>query len=116
MIIDNKLNTDTITQDLIEHIVNKIVTLIQPEKIIIFGSYSRGNYNDSSDLDLLVIKKTNQSIMQIRRSIDSLLRGRKFALDILIRTPEQIEWNIKADNPFYTNDILKEGKILYEKS
>ncbi len=36
MIIDEKLQTEKITPELIDYIVEKIVHVIQPEKIILF--------------------------------------------------------------------------------
>ncbi|MBM3236262.1 hypothetical protein FJZ31_08185 [Candidatus Poribacteria bacterium] len=43
MFIDKRLNTEKITPELINYIVEKIVREIQPEKIILFGSYARGD-------------------------------------------------------------------------
>ena len=42
--------------DIIEEIVRRIVSIAQPEKIILFGSYAYGNPDADSDIDLLVIK------------------------------------------------------------
>ena len=113
---DVKLNTEKITPELIDYVVKKIVREIHPEKIILFGSYARGEFNRGSDLDLLIIKDDRQSSREIRRKVDSLLRGRRFAVDLLVRKPNEIEWNLKAKNPFYLHHIFKDGKVLYEKS
>lgn len=113
---DPRLSTEKITSELIDYIVEKIVREIQPEKIVLFGSYARGEVNRSSDLDLLIIKDDKQSSREIRRRVDSLLRGRRFAVDLLVRKPKEIEWNMKAQNPFYLHHIFKDGKVLYEKS
>jgi predicted nucleotidyltransferase len=43
--IDQVLNTDKITPKLVQYIVDKIVREIQPEKIILFGSYARGDFS-----------------------------------------------------------------------
>ena len=44
-----------ITEQLIEEIKDRIVSAVQPEKIILFGSYAYGTPTKDSDLDLLVI-------------------------------------------------------------
>lgn len=116
MQFDDKLNTDKITEELIDYIVGNIVSKIQPEKIILFGSYAKGKFNKNSDLDLLIIKGGNESSRMLRRKVDALLRGRKFPVDLFVRKPEEVEWNIKAKNPFYLKHIFKDGKIVYEKS
>ena len=117
MFIDNKLNTEKITPELIDYIIEKIVREIHPEKIILFGSYARGDFNKVSDLDLFIIKDDkDESSRMIRRKIDALLRGRKFGVDLLVRKTKEVEWNFRAQNPFYLYHIFKDGKILYEKS
>ncbi len=112
MSIDQRLNTEKITPELINYIVEKIVREIQPEKIILFGSYARGDFNQDSDLDLFIIKDGKESSKVIRRKVDALLRGRKFAVDLLVRKPEEVAWNFRAKNPFYLYHIFKDGKIL----
>ncbi len=114
---DPKLNTEKITSELISYIVEKIVCEIQPKKIILFGSYAKGDFNQDSDLDLFIIKDDEkESSRMIRRKIDALLRGRKFALDLLVRNTKEVERNFKAQNPFYLYHIFRDGKVLYEKS
>jgi len=56
MQLDEKLRTEKITPELIEYIVEKIVREIQPEKIILYGSYARGDFHKDSDVDLFIIK------------------------------------------------------------
>tara|TARA_B100000315_G_C14212582_1_gene422748 strand:- start:33 stop:425 length:393 start_codon:yes stop_codon:yes gene_type:complete len=112
---DPKLNTEKIDFRLIDYVASKIVGEIQPEKIILFGSHARGDFDRDSDLDLFVIKDTGESSRIIRRKIDRLLWGRRFHLEVIVRTPEEVARNLKARNPFYLYHIFKEGKILYEK-
>ena len=115
MQIDERLQTNTITSDLIDYIVEKIVREIQPEKIILYGSYARGDYHKDSDLDLFIIKDGEESSRIIRRKVDGLLTPRRFAADIRVRTPEEVEWNFRAENPFYLYQIFGQGKVLYER-
>lgn len=115
MTIDRKLRTENVTPQLIRYIVEKIVREVQPEKIILFGSYARGDFSKASDLDLfVVVDDLRESNRAIRRKIDEALYGRRFAVDLLVRKKKEIEWNFKAKNPFY-NDIFEKGKVLYDK-
>jgi predicted nucleotidyltransferase len=116
MKIDKKLNTEKIDSKLINYITEKIVAEIRPKKIILFGSYAKGEFNSESDLDLFIVNDSSSSNREVRRKIDALLRGRKFPVDLLVRNPEEIELNRKANNNFYIAEILKKGKVLYEKS
>lgn len=38
------------------------------------------------------------------------------AVDLLVRKPKEVEWNFRAQNPFYLYHIFRDGKVLYEKS
>ena len=112
---DPRLNTEKIDSRLINYVVSKIAREIQPEKIILFGSQARCDANSESDLDLFIIKDTPNPSRLVRRQIDRLRWGRKFPLEVIVRTPEDVTRNLKAKNPFYLYHIFKEGKILYEK-
>lgn len=113
---DERLSTDRITPDLVEYVVQKIVRVIQPEKIILFGSCAKGAAGRASDLDLLIVKDdARESSRMIRRRVDSLLRGRRFAVDLLVRSSAEVQWNFRAQNPFYLHHIFRDGKVLHEK-
>lgn len=114
--IDKKLQTEKITPDLIEYIVDKIVQEIQPEKIILYGSYARGDYEKKSDLDLFIVKDSEESSRMLTRNVDSMFNSRQFCLDVRVRKPSEVEWNFRAQNPFYLYHIFKDGKVLYEKN
>lgn len=44
-------------QKLIEEIIGRILTVTQPERIILFGSAAKGEMTRDSDIDLIVLKK-----------------------------------------------------------
>ncbi|RMG23299.1 MAG: nucleotidyltransferase domain-containing protein [Methanobacteriota archaeon] len=115
MTIDPKLETSRITPELIQYVVAKIVQAIDPDKIILFGSYARGDFNSHSDLDLFIIKDGNHDNRLMRRKVEEALTGREFAVDIWVRKSEEVEWNIRAKNPFYLYHIFRDGKVLYDK-
>lgn len=115
MIIDPKLAVTTVTPDVIEYVVDKIVKTVHPSKVILFGSQARENGRFDSDIDLLVVIGSGLDREQIRLEIESVLRGRRFGIDLLVRTPEDLEWNIEVENPFYTDEILQEGRVMYER-
>jgi predicted nucleotidyltransferase len=113
---DERLQTDKITPELIDYIVEKIVREIQPEKIILYGSYARGDFHKDSDLDLFIIKDSDASSRMMERKVDDLLTGRLFSVDIRVRKPSEVAWNFRAQNPFYLYHIFKDGKVLYDKT
>ena len=116
MQIDERLHTNKITPELIDYIVQKIVREIQPEKISLYGSYARGDFHKKSDLDLFIIKDSDGASRLQERLVDDLLTGRLFPADIRVRKPSEVDWNFRAQNPFYLHHIFKHGKVLYDKN
>ncbi len=112
---DSRWGTCHVTPDLVAYVVEKMVRDVAPQRIILFGSRSRGQETETSDLDLLVIQDGGRSNRQVRRQIESLLCGRRFATDLIVATPEQVERNVADGNPFYTRHLLGEGKVLYDR-
>ena len=105
---------NTIPKNKIEAAVRRIVENNNPQKIILFGSYATNNFNEHSDLDLLIIKETNLPSHKRGREIRKNLRGLKIPIDIVVYTPEEIkEW--KEERHSFISKILKEGKIIYER-
>lgn len=99
--------------------IKRIVAALKaynPQRIILFGSVARGDFDENSDIDLLVIK--NDSKKKIERICDvyRLIRSprRTIAVEPLVLTPEELQKGI-AGGSFFLEDALKEGKVLYEK-
>src|SRR6476661_237499 len=95
----------------IRRFARRIAERFQPDKIILFGSYAYGEPHNESDVDLLVIMPTKDVVAQAIR-ID-LAFERPFSLDLIVRTPEQIERGVKDDD-WFLREITEKGKVLYE--
>ena len=95
----------------IRRFARRIAERFQPEKIILFGSYAYGKPHEESDVDLLVIMRTRNAIDQsirIKTAFEPL-----FLLDLIVRTPWQIERGLKDDD-WFLREITEKGKVLYE--
>ncbi len=112
---DERLNTRQITPELINYIVEKIVREVAPVQIILFGSRARGSARADSDIDLFIVHDSQTTNRLLRRKIDGLFWGRRFGVDLIVRSPDDVKFNIEDNNPFYTRHIFKEGKVLYER-
>ena len=58
---------DNNSKQLIDSLKNAVVKAVNPSKIILFGSYAKGNQTVSSDIDLLVIEDEGFSRTRQRR-------------------------------------------------
>lgn len=95
----------------LKSITKQIIEKYKPEKIILFGSLARGDFNKDSDIDLLIIKKTSEDRIRRIQRLSSLI-DRRFAFEPLILTPEELSERLKLGD-FFFEEILKEGKMLY---
>jgi predicted nucleotidyltransferase len=95
--------------------IQKIVDELNPEKIILFGSYAYGNPTPHSDVDLLVVLKTSASPKERSWKVSRLLLPRPFPVDILVKTPKEIENALKSGD-FFLQEIVMRGKVLYERN
>ena len=112
---DDRLQTKRVTPELIAYIVEKITREVSPQRIIMFGSHARGQAVEDSDLDLFIIQDSQMPNRQVRRRIERLLWGRDFGVDLIVRTPAEVDRNMADGNPFYTRHIFGEGRVLYER-
>ena len=106
----------------LSEIIEKLMEL-NPVKIILFGSHASETYSEDSDIDLIVIldslkisknydEKMKNKLL-VRRSIYDL--SRKIPIDLVVYTKAEYEIISNNENSFY-NEIVKTGKILYEKA
>ena len=103
-----------ISQEKIQEVADKIVQEFKPEKVILFGSCAWGEPNEDSDVDLFIVKET-ENTRETAREIDSSIRPRPFPIDLIVYTPEEIEESINKNHNFFIEDIIRNGKILYQK-
>jgi len=102
-----------ISQEQINEITGRIVQGSQPDKVILFGSYARGNPTEDSDLDLLVIKDSNTPRYKRGREIRKHLRGLKIPIDLVVYTKDEIQkWRL-VKTAFITT-VMESGVVLYE--
>jgi predicted nucleotidyltransferase len=104
-----------IPEKAIQDVVRQIAEKFHPKKIILFGSYARGNPRPESDVDLLVVmdtplKETRQALL-----IDKSLERDLFGLDLIVRTPSNLGERITLGDSFL-KEIVTLGKVLYEST
>ena len=84
-----------------------------PERIILFGSAARGDTDEYSDIDLIVIKETDRRFVQRLVDISAFISP-YISVDVFVYTPGEIKAMVEDGNPFI-EEALKDGIVVYEK-
>ncbi len=100
-------------KDELERIVEVIKNEYAPEKIVLFGSLAADHVHEWSDIDLLIIKRTDKRPIERTMELVNLIRP-KIGIDLFIYTPEEYGLLLEERYSFLLN-ILKTGKTVYEK-
>ncbi|MCD5390633.1 nucleotidyltransferase domain-containing protein [candidate division NPL-UPA2 bacterium] len=97
----------------IQSIVDQLIRVYGPEKIILFGSLAGGKMTEGTDIDLFIIKKDipNLGVDRIRQ-LDGLIKYR-LATDFIVYKPEEVDQRLKLGDPLIRT-IISEGKVLYD--
>ena len=105
--------TSQIDDALIQEIVRRVLSVAQPDRIILFGSAATGQMTRDSDIDLLVvepeIEDRDEEYVRIRRALGDM----GFPFDILLITTEWFEAskNVIGGIAYPAN---KHGKVIYD--
>jgi predicted nucleotidyltransferase len=99
----------------INQIVDTIVSMVAPDKIILFGSYARGDYRKNSDIDILILKKglKNERDITSRLYIDFFNKKISTPVDLIAIDYDKYH-KLNNDIGFIYKTIEQEGKIIYE--
>src|SRR6266446_2631680 len=95
----------------IRRFARQVAEQFHPDKIILFGSHAYGTPHADSDVDILVVmaaRNQHDQAVKIRSAVP-----RRFAMDLIIRTPKNLARRLSNGDMFPT-EIVTKGKVLYE--
>lgn len=99
----------------LEKAIQIIIQVANPDKIILFGSRSRGDFKDESDYDIFILTKEVTDKRALTQSIYKSLYGIGAGVDLIIESPERFD-ELK-DNPYMIyKEIAISGKVVYERN
>jgi predicted nucleotidyltransferase len=101
-------------EDALNIMTERIVSGFQPERIIVFGSYARGEARADSDIDLLVVMPDGTDRRQTAIAIMEALHDVHFPKDVVVTTPDRITRYGHLVGTIL-RPALREGKELYAR-
>jgi len=106
---------ERVDEPLLAEVVDRILSVASPDKIVLFGSQARGRPHWGSDLDLLIVMSTELSPHQRAVPFYRALAGLLIPKDILVYTPDEVrDWS-QVPEALVTS-ALQEGRVLYERT
>jgi predicted nucleotidyltransferase len=100
-------------EGIIRDATQRLVKAANPEKIILFGSYARGDFDKDSDLDLLVILPAVESRFEEMVRLRRVLRDIPMSIDVVVYSVDRVRdrQNLRGTMLYHA---LTEGRVLYD--
>jgi predicted nucleotidyltransferase len=99
---------------IMEQIVTFITSRISPEKIVLFGSYARGENKGNSDIDILILVKNLENERKLTGLLYKELLRSDISIPIDFLAIDCDKYNkLKNKIGYIYKTIEKEGQILY---
>ena len=100
------------TADRLSTAVERLVAAAQPSRIILFGSHARGDADDHSDVDLLVVEPAVNDRYEEMVRLNRALKGLLMPVDLLVVSEQEFEHrSITPGTVEHT--AHREGRVLY---
>ncbi len=107
------LAQDLVQDPILAEIVRRLVELLRPDRIYLFGSRARGDAGPDSDYDLMVVVPClTEPAYRLAQRAHSVLWGLRAAADILVWSREEFDsrLHLRASLP---STIAREGQLLH---
>ena len=102
-----------VDETLLREIVRRILSVAQPEKIILFGSAAADRMNRDSDIDLLVLERAPQNTRTESVLIGDTLRGLGFPFDVIVMASGRFEATKNLIGGI-ARPADRTGKVIYD--
>lgn len=100
------------TADRLSTAVERLVAAARPKQIILFGSYARGDADDHSDIDLLVVERIVDDRYEEMIRLNRALKGLVMPVDLLVVSEQ--EFDHRSAMPGTVEHAARhEGRVLY---
>ena len=112
--LKNKIRKKYTHIPFMNEIIQIIVSLANPDQIILFGSYARGDNTKGSDIDLLILKKGLKKPAALADSIRFAFYENKIAVSVDVLALDSDKYpELSTQIGLVYKTIKKEGKKVY---
>ncbi|MCL2786109.1 MAG: nucleotidyltransferase domain-containing protein [Methanomassiliicoccaceae archaeon] len=95
-----------------ERVIEMAKHKIDASLIIVFGSVAGGTAGDDSDLDIIVVKESNENSFISGAKARLALSGSRVPIDIIVYTPEEFKRDI-SNKYSLAYEAMTTGRIVH---
>ncbi len=99
-------------QSVLDDIIRRVVEVVDPERIILFGVAWRGEMGPHSDVDLLIVKDGSDALNPTAQ-IHPKLRGVVVPVNAIVASRDDVE-RYKDSYGLIIRSAIREGRVVYE--
>lgn len=96
----------------IEQVLDQIVSLANPTRVILFGSAAKGDITPNSDLDFLVVIPNSRNRENVVDCLNKGVRRKAMPCDFLVVTASALK-RTRANAGLIYGEIIKTGREIY---
>lgn len=101
-----------VSDEKLDELIARILEVVHPLRIVLFGSTARGEATKDSDIDVLVVVSNGVHKRKTAQEIYRNLVGFGIAVDVVMATPTDLEHYAHSPGLVY-RDALRDGRELY---
>lgn len=110
-LLSKKLNSAA-SEKLVQGELEVIIRICQPRRVYLFGSASRGEMTEDSDLDILLVLPNGADMKAVKKAYYGRRRDHNFPVDIIFM--EESDFETKSRIGGVSMICRNEGRLLYE--
>ncbi|MBA7576907.1 hypothetical protein ES708_18749 [subsurface metagenome] len=116
MLKNSSSKKDKEDDNVLNRIVQRLIEQLEPDLIYLFGSRGRGESDQNSDFDLLVIVPSS-TLPRYKRNIKAFkaLEGMGISKDVIVLTRSEFEKQTSVICSLPAT-VIREGRLIHERS
>ncbi|MCL2712437.1 MAG: nucleotidyltransferase domain-containing protein [Methanomassiliicoccaceae archaeon] len=95
-----------------ERVIEMAKQKIEANLIIVFGSVAKRTAEKDSDLDIIVVKETNENTFISGAEARLALKGSKIPIDLIVYTPDEFKKEL-SNRYSLAHEAMNTGRIIY---
>lgn len=97
----------------LERILPIIVSEYEPAKVIVFGSVATGEVGEWSDIDMVIVKETDERFFERIDTVLELIKPR-LGIDLFVYTPAEFDY-LSGNRLFFQKEVIPKAKVVYAR-